>query len=74
MTCTTALGPIRRAPADPAPYAWTDLTWLLHKNHVSWGYDLDHGAKSPANNAGVPAHWNVFAAAHGIDRRLPRRR
>jgi len=32
--------------ADPAPpahapspiYAWTDLTYLLHKDHISWGY------------------------------------
>ncbi|HET6877283.1 MAG TPA: alkaline phosphatase family protein [Jatrophihabitans sp.] len=25
--------------ATPAPrYAWTDLTYLLHKDHVSWGY------------------------------------
>src|SRR5439155_11468165 len=25
---------------DPAaqPYAWTDLTYLLHKNNVSWAY------------------------------------
>jgi phospholipase C len=37
-------------PADigPAPhiapdYAWTDLTYLLHRNHVSWGYYVKKG-------------------------------
>ena len=24
-------------------YAWTDLTYLLHKQHVSWGYYLAEG-------------------------------
>ena len=24
-------------------YAWTDLTYLLHKNHVSWAYYLSEG-------------------------------
>jgi phospholipase C len=23
---------------DPAPYAWTDVTYLLHEHGVSWGY------------------------------------
>jgi phospholipase C len=23
---------------DPAPYAWTDITYLLHEHNVSWGY------------------------------------
>ena len=25
-------------------YAWTDLTYLLHKNHVSWRYFVVKGA------------------------------
>ena len=27
-------------PADgtPRPYIWADITWLLHKDHVSWAY------------------------------------
>ena len=29
----------RARPRRPNPiYAWTDLTYLLHKQHVSWGY------------------------------------
>ena len=31
------------------PYAWTDITYLLHKHHVSWGWYLDH-----STGAGVP--------------------
>ncbi len=26
-------------------YAWTDLTWLLHRNHVSWAYYVFKGAE-----------------------------
>ena len=26
-------------------YAWTDLTYLLHKDHVSWGYYLFNGTE-----------------------------
>lgn len=43
---------------DDTPYAWTDLTWLLHRYHVSWGYYLDHG---PApHRGGVPRIWDVL--------------
>ena len=31
------------------PYGWTDLTYLLHKHHVSWGWYLDR-----STGAGVP--------------------
>jgi phospholipase C len=31
-------------PPHPAPdYAWTDLTYLLHRHHVSWGYFIKKG-------------------------------
>ncbi|HEX7497700.1 MAG TPA: alkaline phosphatase family protein [Candidatus Limnocylindrales bacterium] len=30
--------------ANPQPYAWTDLTYLLHKNNVSWAYYLRPGS------------------------------
>jgi phospholipase C len=45
------------------PYAWTDITYLLHKNHVSWGYYLDGGAAGVsfgAKSPGVPYIWNVL--------------
>jgi phospholipase C len=35
----TDIGP----PHTPPDYAWTDLTYLLHRNHVSWGYYVKKG-------------------------------
>ena len=33
-------------PNPPAPiYAWTDLTYLLHKQNVPWGYYVVHGTE-----------------------------
>jgi len=60
MACQSSDSPVTRSPANPTPYAWTDLTYLLNKFGVSWGYYLDHGAKSPANPGGVPPIWNVL--------------
>jgi phospholipase C len=42
------------------PFAWTDLTWLLNRHHVSWAYYLDGGTKGPENRNGVPPIWNVL--------------
>jgi phospholipase C len=58
MSCVSSLMPNDRTTANPRPFAWTDLTWLLHMYHVSWGYYLDHGAQSPSNPMGVPKIWN----------------
>jgi phospholipase C len=59
--------------ADPNAkpiFAWTDLTYLLHKHHVSWGYyvvtgtepDCANGAAlsctSVKQNAQTPSIWN----------------
>ena len=30
---------------DDPVYAWTDLTYLLHKDHVSWGYFVQPGTE-----------------------------
>ncbi len=60
--------PLRPAKDGPI-YAWTDLTYLLHKNHVSWGYyvatgtqpDCSNGAMScapVAQDAQTPGIWN----------------
>ena len=51
-TCTSNLdtekggpaAPLRRYPHGPL-YGWTDLTYLLHKHHVSWRYDVFSGAE-----------------------------
>jgi phospholipase C len=51
-------------------YAWTDLTYLLHKNHVSWRYYVTKGKQPdcaddaattcdpPAQDAHTPGIWN----------------
>ncbi len=58
-------------PPRPDPiYAWTDLTYLMHRNHVSWGYyvmtgtqpdcDDDEAMACPPviQNAKTPGIWN----------------
>ena len=41
-------------------YAWTDMTYLLHKQHISWGYYVFEGNEPDCeNNAAVtcaPVH------------------
>jgi phospholipase C len=60
MSCTGTDSPQRPTQSDPTPYVWTDLTWLLHKYHVTWGYYLDHGAQTGTNPNGVPQIWSVL--------------
>jgi phospholipase C len=58
-------------PNAPDPiFAWTDLTYLLHKQHVSWGYYVVTGTEPDceddealtcapvAQNAKTPGIWN----------------
>jgi phospholipase C len=57
-------------PTDEKPdYAWTDLTYLLHKHHVSWRYYVFSGAepdceedqmicKLVPQRANTPGIWN----------------
>ena len=64
-------GEARNGPRGTRPiYAWTDLTYLLHKSHVSWGYYVVKGTEpdceddSQVNcppvkqNARTPGIWN----------------
>ncbi|MGH7777302.1 MAG: alkaline phosphatase family protein [Candidatus Dormibacterales bacterium] len=81
MSCRNALN----APPDPAHsvvavgkpapplYAWTDLTWLLDRHHVSWKYYVSPGTEPDcedasqqtcvqrAQKAGTPGIWNPLA-------------
>jgi phospholipase C len=57
-------------PTNRRPdYAWTDLTYLLHKQHVSWRYYVFKGAQPDCDggamacdvkwqSAGTPGIWN----------------
>jgi phospholipase C len=60
MSCKSTDMPPERLPDRQTPFAWTDITWLLHRHHVSWGYYLDHGAvtASLGNPLGTSVHWN----------------
>jgi phospholipase C len=60
-------------PAQAEDYAWTDLTYLLHRHHVSWAYyvaqgtqpDCVTGARRCAPTAlfaGTPSIWNPLPA------------
>ncbi|MEA2158026.1 MAG: hypothetical protein QOD66_406 [Solirubrobacteraceae bacterium] len=60
------LGP---APHTGPNYAWTDLTYLLHRRHVSWGYYIKKGAEPDCEtgemfcvfrdqDARTPGIWN----------------
>jgi phospholipase C len=52
--------PPERKPSDPTPFAWTDITWLLHRHHVSWSYYLNHGpvTLTLGNPTGTSIHFN----------------
>lgn len=73
MSCQNALqnpvGNKKATNVSNADYAWTDLTYLLHKNNISWGYYLDQGTAAdcpndqmvctqPAQKVKVPGIWN----------------
>ncbi|HEV2424214.1 MAG TPA: alkaline phosphatase family protein [Terriglobia bacterium] len=64
-------GGAKASKPRPNPiYAWTDLTYLLHKNHVSWGYYVVEGTEPDCEdddaedclpvkqNARTPGIWN----------------
>jgi phospholipase C len=80
-TCTSDISQ-KDNPGEVIPpgahYAWTDLTWLLHKYGVSWGYYLSPGmqpdcasgamgCKKAPMRVSTPDIWNplpYFATVH----------
>jgi phospholipase C len=70
MSCVNELqSPTNPDRTPPPDYAWTDLTYLLHKHHVSWGYYVFPGTqpdcaddamtcKALPQNAKTPGIWN----------------
>jgi hypothetical protein len=78
MSCQNALqnppGILQRLQNQGVPqatpdYAWTDLTYLLHKNHVSWAYYVESGTqpdcaddamlcKAQKQTSATPEIWN----------------
>ncbi len=79
-SCVNSISP-KPSPPDKSPlhppvddpnspiYAWTDLTYLLHQHHVSWGYYVSGGTEPDCRNddiackkveqsARTPGIWN----------------
>ena len=56
------LGP---APHKAPNYAWTDLTWLLHRHHVSWAYYMQPGPEPDCESA------QTFCVFRNQDPRTP---
>jgi phospholipase C len=48
------LGP---APHLNPNYAWTDLTYLLHRHHVSWGYYIKKGPEPDCETGEMFCHF-----------------
>jgi phospholipase C len=70
-SCTTDLVDPGGEHSGKPEYAWTDVTWLLHKNNVDWNYyvasgdepDCEDGAMTctPAPQGYLkPGFWNVL--------------
>ena len=90
MSCRPAIQAPGSPPGEPQnttgaipDYAWTDLTWLLHKDHVSWGYYVFNGTQPDCGNgamfcqavpmnAKTPGIWNPmpYFDTVRIDRQL----
>ena len=78
MSCHAAVnnpGPLPEPSSNagkPPDYAWTDLTYLLHKYGVSWSYYVDKG-KQPdcSDNAMFCAHVPQNSQTPGIWNPLP---
>jgi phospholipase C len=76
VSCVSAVQAPGSPPGEPQnptgavpDYAWTDLTYLLHRNHVSWRYYVFKGTqpdcgssamfcKALPQNARTPGIWN----------------
>ena len=65
--------PLRPSTFHAPIYAWTDLTYLLHKNKVSWGYyvvpGIEPDCENPSTIACAPVKQN--ARTPGIWNPLP---
>ena len=73
MSCVNALDGPSKINVTGNDYAWTDLTYLLHKNNVSWAYYLSEGLEPDceddsmacalkAQHVKVPGIWNPLPA------------
>jgi phospholipase C len=73
MSCVNAVQDPGSPPGEPQnvdgkvpSYAWTDLTYLLHKHHVSWRYYVFKGFEPDCREDGA-----IFCARHRQSPRTP---
>jgi phospholipase C len=79
MSCTTNLDNPEPVEDDQPAFAWTDITYLLHADGVSWGYyvapgtqpDCDDGAPtccpSTYQTPGTPDIWNPLPSFQTVN-------
>jgi phospholipase C len=75
MSCKSRLTPPYGATGNgkPLDYPWTDLTYLLHRDHVSWRYYVANGSQPDCvNNQMVCRRRPQRAKTPGIWNPLPR--
>jgi phospholipase C len=82
--CSTHGDPMSCKPAVSAPFGatghgqkvdfpWTDLTWLMYRDHVSWRYYVANGSQPDcASNGMFCGHVPQSAQTPGIWNPLPR--
>lgn len=84
-SCTNSLGTLTgrpengyvgsggRRPRKTPHYSWTDLTYLMHRDHVSWGYYVKAGTEPDCENdqAVTCGHVTQEALTPGIWNPLP---
>jgi phospholipase C len=49
----------------PPFFAWTDITYLLHKHHVSWGYFVESGTEPDCRDDGAKCPPQPLSAKTG---------
>jgi len=59
-SCASSFGGDFWGTKDPTPYLWTDITYLLYQNGVSWAAYLDGGQGATFTHHGVQGIWNVL--------------
>jgi phospholipase C len=73
MSCRSVTPPPRRETDDQPLYAWTDLTYLLHRAGISWGYYVRTGQEPDCptgdpvcpptiQNSTTRSYWNPLPA------------
>lgn len=73
MSCVNALNGPSGVNVSANDYAWTDITYLLHTYHVSWGYYLSDGSEPDcADDAMLCAQGTQNVSVPGIWNPLPR--